>query len=104
MKIEIDTELMDANAEIAADFLKSMANSIRLRIMCRLLEEEKTAGQMSEIIGISQANMSQHLSWLKKADLVKTRRERTTIYYSLNGDKIVPFMSVLHDMFCKIEN
>lgn len=104
MKIEIDTELMDANAEIAADFLKSMANSIRLRIMCRLLEEEKTAGQMSEIIGISQANMSQHLGWLKKADLVKTRRERTSIYYSLNGEKIVPFMSVLHDMFCKTED
>ncbi len=40
----------------------------------------------------------------QQADLVKTRRERTTIFYSLNGDKIVPFMSVMHDMFCKVED
>ncbi len=92
---------MDANAEKAASFLKSMANSVRLRIMCRLLEGEKTAGELSSSVDISQANMSQHLSWLKKEDLVQTRRERTTIFYSLNGDRIVPFMDVMYEMFCK---
>lgn len=104
MKNNLNTEQMDANADKAASFLKSMANSIRLRIMCRLLESEKTAGEMSVTVGISQANMSQHLSWLKKEDLVKTRRERTTIYYSLNGDTILPFMNVMYEMFCKPED
>ena len=92
---------MEAKAEQAARFLKSMANANRLRVMCRLLEGEESSGNLSLAIGISQANLSQHLSWLKQENLVESRREATTIYYSLNEQKIVPLMDVLYNMFCK---
>ena len=95
---------MEAKAEQAARFLKSMANANRLRVMCRLLEGEETAGDLSLVVGISQANLSQHLSWLKQENLVQTRREGTTIFYSLSGNKVMPLMGALYEMFCKTDD
>ncbi len=103
METDFNTENMDANAERVARFLKSIANRVRLRVLCALMHAEKSAGQLSREIGISQSNLSQHLSWLKNEDLVSTRRDGTTIHYRLSDTQIQPLMLALHDMFCITE-
>jgi DNA-binding transcriptional ArsR family regulator len=97
-------EDMDANAERVARFLKSIANRVRLRVLCALMDGEKSAGELSREIGISQPNLSQHLSWLKNEDLVSTRRDGTTIHYRLTDTQIQPLMQALHDMFCRADD
>ena len=91
---------MENNAEKAASFLKSMANKNRILILCHLISDEWTAGELSESIGVKPANLSQHLTWLKQEDLVKTRREGTIIHYSLSDKDVRPLISILFDMFC----
>lgn len=100
METDFNPEMMDANAERVAQFLKSIANRMRLRVLCCLMQGEKQAGELSREIGISQANLSQHLSWLKKEGLVRNRREGTAMIYQLSDTSVRPLMEVLHGMFC----
>ncbi|MBT7956868.1 MAG: helix-turn-helix transcriptional regulator [Rhodospirillaceae bacterium] len=92
---------MENNADKAAAFLKSIANRNRILVLCHLIADEWTAGELSESIGVSPANLSQHLTWLKNEGLVKTRREGTVINYSLSEKDVRPLISVLYDMFCE---
>ena len=41
-----------------------------------------------------------HLKKLRDAELVKTRREGQTIYYSLKGTEVSQVLEVLHKLFC----
>jgi len=52
------------------------------------------------ISGASQAVISQHLSLLKKAGLVQTRREAQSIFYSLKGVRTIEVIKTLHKLYC----
>jgi DNA-binding transcriptional ArsR family regulator len=69
----------------AAPKLKALGHPVRLGIALRLAAEGGTcACDFAEIFGISQPAVSQHLKVLREAGLVKTRREGTQIFYSLD--------------------
>jgi DNA-binding transcriptional ArsR family regulator len=44
--------------------------------------------------------LSQHLAVLRHAELVETRRESQTIFYSLSSNKATRIIEVLHDIYC----
>ncbi len=91
---------MRSNAANAASLLKSLANETRLIVMCVLAEGEISVGQLNQQIDISQSALSQHLAILREQQLVKTRRESQTIYYSLSDNKTVSLIDRLLDIFC----
>jgi DNA-binding transcriptional ArsR family regulator len=69
----------------AAPKLKALGHPVRLGIALRLAAEGGTcACDFAEIFGISLPAVSQHLKVLREAGLVKTRREGTQIYNSLD--------------------
>ena len=100
MQTQIDMTQMAESAEAAAGLMKQLANQNRLMILCTLLEGECSVGELNEQIPIAQSALSQHLSSLRQADLVETRRESQTIYYRLKGDHAKRVIQVLHDLFC----
>jgi DNA-binding transcriptional ArsR family regulator len=81
--------------EPAAALLKAMGNPQRLRVLYLLAERELSVGQMESLIGLSQSALSQHLAKLRQDKLVRTRRERQTIYYALNGLTALAIMTAL---------
>ncbi|WP_293444964.1 metalloregulator ArsR/SmtB family transcription factor [Persephonella sp.] len=76
----------------------ALSDDIRLKIVRILIEnEEVCVCQFQEIFGLSQPNVSFHLRILKKAGLVKSRKEGKWSYYSLNRenpvlDALIPFL------------
>lgn len=94
---------MAEHAENAAEFLKKMANANRLMILCSLSEGELSVTELNERVPLSQSALSQHLAALRKAELVITRRESQTIYYSLQGTSAMQVVAVLQEIFCKTE-
>lgn len=92
-------ELQD-NARRAAGLLKAMSNSSRLVILCQLAEGERSVGELERAVGLSQSGISQHLAVLRRENVVKNRRERQTVYYSLATDEVVALMATLHTVFC----
>lgn len=97
----LDTPLAELakHAAHAASVLKLVANEQRLLILCRLTQGEFSVGQMVELCGQSQSSVSQHLGRLREGGLVKTRRDGTTIYYSLADDGVRKLIDMLCDRF-----
>ena len=105
MKKSIQTEpslasQMDAQVEAAAELLKSMANPQRLRVLCLLLEGERSVGQINEQIELSQSALSQHLAVLRESQLVNTRREAQTVYYTVAPGPVHDIIQTLHAIYC----
>ncbi len=71
----------------AVKLLRALSNEKRLIIACALCKGEKSVGALENIVKLSQSALSQHLAKLREDDLVSTRREAQTIYYSLNENK-----------------
>lgn len=67
-----------------AELLSVLGNERRLLIMCHLLEGEFSVGRIAEMVDLSQSALSQHLAKLRALNLVQTRRDGQTIYYSSN--------------------
>jgi len=102
--IEVDdfrrlTELHDM-ASNACELLKAMSNKWRLMILCQLSEGEKTVGELQSLLGVGQSAVSQHLAILRREEIVASRKDAQSIFYSLSGDEAIRVMATLHDVFC----
>lgn len=91
---------MAAQAEAAADLLKTLGNPQRLRILCLLVEREHSVGEINAFVPISQSALSQHLAVLRQQALVQTRREAQTIYYALADGPARTLLLTLHALYC----
>ena len=83
-KPKIDMTIYNLQAEIS----KTLANPIRLAILHTLRNGEKNVNELTEILGISQSNLSQHLALMRQKGIVKTRKQGASIFYSVVNSKI----------------
>jgi DNA-binding transcriptional ArsR family regulator len=72
-----------------SNILALAGNEVRLKIVY-LLEEEKELCpcDLADILGMSIPAVSQHLRKLKDGNIVETRKEGKTIYYSLTHENL----------------
>ena len=98
--MEIELEKLEENARRASILLKAMSNQHRLMILCQISGTEKSVGELEEIIGLSQSALSQHLARLRRDNLVQTRRDAQTIYYSLKGEEASTIIDTLYNLYC----
>jgi len=68
------------NYELQARICKALANPVRLHLIEMLGKKERWASELQEGLGISKANLSQHLSVLRAAGVVSTQRDGKQIY------------------------
>ena len=82
-------------------------NEVRLKILFLLEEEtELCPCDLSDILGMSIPAVSQHLRKLKDGNIVETRKEGQTIYYSLTQENLKilkPFFKHINVQTQKLE-
>lgn len=78
-KADTDDQVYDMQVRIC----KAFAHPTRLRILDLLGRRERTVSDLQQALGLTAPNVSQHLSILKSAGVVSTRREGRQIYCSL---------------------
>lgn len=67
------------------DILKSLAETNRLQIVLFLREAgELCACQVIELLGLTGATISKHLSLLQNAGIISSRKEGRWVYYKLS--------------------
>jgi ArsR family transcriptional regulator len=88
-------------ADDAAAFLKALAHSGRLRLLCHLAHGEKSVGELERLIGARQAAVSQQLARLREEGMVRTRRDGKTVYYALADGRVARTVALLHELFCR---
>ncbi len=90
-----------------SNILALAGNEVRLKIVY-LLEEEKELCpcDLADILGMSIPAVSQHLRKLKDGNIVETRKEGQTIYYSLTQENLKilkPFFKHINVQTQKLE-
>jgi len=75
----LDREVFERQARIC----KAFANPIRLRLLDLLGKRDWQVGEIQRELGISKANLSQHLNVLKAAGIVVSRRQGKQFHCSL---------------------
>lgn len=83
-KVEFDMTIYELQAEIS----KTLAHPLRIAILHYLKDGEKTVNDLTETLGASQSNISQHLAILRQRQIVKTRKAGSTVYYRVASPKI----------------
>ena len=96
------SDLTERSEEVAS-YLRVLANSSRLLILCELRTGERSVGALEDAVGLTQSALSQHLAKLRVSGIVATRRDAQTIYYRLSDPKTVRMMATLYDVLCKPE-
>lgn len=92
---------MEHNAMEVSRLLKLLANPNRLMVLCHLIKGECTVGELERRIGLSQSALSQHLTKLREEQIVVSRREAQSMYYSVQDEKTQRLLSVLYELYCK---
>ncbi len=80
--------------------LKTLAHPARLILVCTLVEGEHSVGELERKLDLHQPHLSQHLTVLREARIVSTRREGKQIFYSLTEEKAARLIEALYAIFC----
>ena len=100
----MDTKDMQQNAQAASQLLKTLANPNRLMVLCNIVNQECTVGELEKLVGLGQSALSQQLSRLRHEGIVVCRREGQNSYYSLKDEHTRRILEVLHSIYCETEN
>ena len=84
--------------KLHAEVCKALASAKRLEIIYALKDGEMSAGGIARSLGITKANVSQHLSILRSCGVVRGRRDGVSIYYSISNPKIVKACALMRDV------
>lgn len=83
-----DRQAKDALYDALASVAKALGNGRRAELVDVLAQGERSVEQLAGEIGQSVANTSQHLQFLLRAGLVRTRRVGARVFYSLASDAV----------------
>ncbi|MFF5014231.1 ArsR/SmtB family transcription factor [Streptomyces sp. NPDC001165] len=80
--------------QLKAEFFKTLGHPARIRVLELLSRREHAVAEMLPEVGIEPAHLSQQLAVLRRANLVRTRKEGSNVYYSLTSPEVAELLRV----------
>ena len=80
--------------QLKADFFKTLGHPARIRVLELLSDREHAVAEMLPQVGIESAHLSQQLAVLRRANLVTSRKEGSTVYYSLASPHVADLLAL----------
>lgn len=80
---------MDPIYPLQAEVLKTLSSPRRLEIIHVLADGPREVSRLAEELGISQPNVSQHLSVMRAVGLVEGERDGREVHYRLSDPDII---------------
>lgn len=77
-----------------AEFFKTMGHPVRIRVLELLRVREHAVSELLGEIEVEPANLSQQLGVLRRAGLVRSRKDGSAVYYSLISPEVAELMRV----------
>ena len=99
-EVQIDARRMASAAQKASELMKTLGHKDRLMVLCHLSSGEKSVGELAGLLDIPQSPLSQHLARMRKENLVITRRDAQTIYYSIASKDAARIVGLMHELYC----
>lgn len=97
----MNVEEMEVTAERVSDLMKVLSSPKRLMILCQLVEQERSVGELAALLQMRDAAVSQQLALLRKDGIVLSRRDGQTIYYTLARADVRKLITFLYETYCQ---
>ena len=86
-------------ANFKAEFFKALAHPTRIQILDCLRRGEKAVNELSEMLEIEPANVSQQLAILRARNIVIGRKVGSGVFYSISDRALFKLLDVAKDIF-----
>jgi len=85
---DMSTDTREETLAELSNMLRVIADEKRLRILELLSRQEMCVCEIMEQLGLSQSLVSHHLGVLKRAGLIRDRRDAQWVYYSIDPGRL----------------
>lgn len=85
-------------AQIKAELFRALAHPVRVRALELLVQGERSVGELAAELDIDLSHLSQQLAVLRRAEVVATRREGNTIFYSVPNPGIPALLKTAREL------
>ena len=93
-----------AEGDLLAKYFRVLGDPIRLRILDLVAEQERSVGELAELLGQPQPKVSNHLACLRWCAFVITRREHRTVFYRVADERVGVVVALGRELLCDNED
>jgi ArsR family transcriptional regulator len=80
-------------SEVKADLFRALAHPARIRVLEVLAEGERSVGELQPRVGIEASHLSQQLAILRRAGLVTTRKDGSSVVYAIRDPETIALLA-----------
>lgn len=80
--------------QVKADFFKTLAHPARIRVLELLRDGERSVGELIPEVGLEASHLSQQLGILRRANVLQSHKEGSTVLYSVTDPRIFELLEV----------
>jgi ArsR family transcriptional regulator len=80
--------------QVKADFFKTLAHPARIRVLELLRDGERSVGELIPEVGLEASHLSQQLGILRRANVLQSRKEGSTVRYSVTDPRMFDLLEV----------
>jgi len=91
-----------SSIDLQAKLFRGFAVPSRLAILEALREGERTVSDLVETTGLTQPNVSNHLSCLRDCGLVTARQQGRFVYYSLRDERVAKLLLLADELLADV--
>jgi DNA-binding transcriptional ArsR family regulator len=73
---------------LVAERFKVLAEPARLQLLQALMQGERSVGELADVTGLTQANVSKHLQLLLAQGLVARRKDGLFVHYQIADESV----------------
>ena len=81
-------------SELKAELFRALAHPARIRALEVLVDGERSVGELQPLVGIELSHLSQQLAILRRAGLVTSRKDGTSVLYAIRDSTAVELLAV----------
>jgi ArsR family transcriptional regulator len=79
---------------LKAEFFRALGHPVRVRILQLLRDGEMSVGALQAELDLDSSGTSQHLAALRKQGLVTSRKDGTSVYYSVKDERTLMLLQL----------
>ena len=84
-----------------AEMCKVFSHPKRLELINTLRDKEMSAGELGKRLGLTPANLSQHLAMMRERHLLTSRKEGNMVYYRIANPRLLEALDLLREILFK---
>lgn len=80
--------------QVKAEFFKTLSHPARIRVLELLRDGERSVGELIPEVGLEASHLSQQLAVLRRANIVTSRKEGSSVIYAVVDPRIFELLAV----------